>query len=92
MRRIEFTAKRYLFSDDTLLYRCHFDIGDIPLFKPVPPIEARENLVRRAHYLGHFAFDKTYSLLNDKYYWPAMSRDVNFVINNCISCLKYKKF
>jgi hypothetical protein len=21
-----------------------------------------------------------------------MSRDVNFVINNCISCLKYKKF
>jgi hypothetical protein len=26
IRRIEFIAKRYLFSDDTLLYRCHFDI------------------------------------------------------------------
>jgi hypothetical protein len=26
IRRIEFIAKRYLFSDDTLLYRCNFDI------------------------------------------------------------------
>jgi hypothetical protein len=42
--------------------------------------------------LGHFAYEKTYSLLKEKYYWSLMSRDVNFVINNCISCLKYKKF
>ena len=64
----EFFAKRYIYSENTLFYRCHFEIGDEPTFKIVPPIESREELVRRAHNLGHFSFEKTFGLLKEKYY------------------------
>ena len=58
VRRIEFIAKRNAFSDNNLFYCNQFVPGDEPTFKPVPPIEEREELVRRAHYLGHFAYEK----------------------------------
>jgi hypothetical protein len=83
MRRIELIVKKYFFFEETLFFRCDFDFGEIPVFKTVPSIETREVLVRRAHYLGHFSFDKTYSLLNDRFHWPSMSRDVKFEINSC---------
>ena len=92
MRRIEFLAKRYVFSENTLFYRCKFEIGDEPILKPIPTKESREELVKRTHNLGHFSFEKTYGLIKGKYYWPLMSRDVKFVINNCSSCLKYEEF
>lgn len=61
-------------------------------FRKVPAIEDRENLVRQAHCLGHFASEKTLNLLKTKYYWPHMYKDVDFVIDNCLACLKFKKF
>ena len=76
MRRIEFLAKRYVFSENTLFYRCKFEIGDEPILKPIPTKESREELVKRTHNLGHFSFEKTYGLIKEKYYWPLMSRKI----------------
>ena len=89
--RVEFLSKRYVFTDKGLFFNQSTPDEPISL-RPVPEISDRENLVRMAHYLGHFAVEKTLSLLRSKYYWPGMQRDVVFVINNCIACLKYKKF
>ena len=90
--RVEHLSRKYCFSDNILLYKCQNEFDNEIIFKKVPKIEDREDIVRRAHYLGHFAIEKTINLLKIKYFWPHLFKDVEFVINNCIACLKYKKF
>jgi hypothetical protein len=90
--RIEILARRYVFSDNILLYKYQQIPGEDTEFRIVPPIIKREDIVRQAHYLGHFAAEKTMSEVRTRFYWPHMYKDVDFVLRNCINCLKYKKY
>lgn len=35
---------------------------------------------------GHFGRDKTFTLVEDRYYWPKMRRDVYKVVDRCFIC------
>jgi hypothetical protein len=74
------------------LYKYQQIPGEDTEFRIVPPIIKREDIVRQAHYLGHFAAEKTMSEVRTRFYWPHMYKDVDFVLLNCINCLKYKKY
>jgi len=41
--------------------------------------------------MDHFGVDKTLELLNEKFFWPHMRKDVQRYCHRCISCLKAKQ-
>ena len=43
-----------------------------------------------SHMSGHLAYDKTYSKLSDRYFWPAMHIDAKKFIQQCAVCSQYK--
>jgi hypothetical protein len=46
----------------------------------------RENIIRDLHssgLAGHFGKDKTLSLIEDKYYWPEMKKDITRYVAQC---------
>jgi hypothetical protein len=40
--------------------------------------------------MGHFGRDKTYEILADNFYWPKMTRDVERLVQRCVTCHKAK--
>jgi hypothetical protein len=55
----------------------------------IPKCSMRENLLKEKHsggLVGHFGHDKTFSKLNDSYFWPRMRTDVNKFVDICRIC------
>jgi hypothetical protein len=53
----------------------------------------RENLLKEKHsegLVGHFGHEKTFSQLNNLYYWPHMKEKVKRFVNICNIC-RYSK-
>jgi hypothetical protein len=49
----------------------------------------RENLLKEKHsggLVGHFSHDKTFTKLNESYYWPGMKTDVKRFVDRCRIC------
>jgi hypothetical protein len=55
----------------------------------IPKISMRENLLKEKHsggLAGHFGHDKTFTQLNNLYYWPGMWTYVKKFVNRCRIC------
>ena len=50
----------------------------------------REELIRDVHGLGHLGMGKTLELMQRRYYWPGMTRDVKSYIKGCKECQQNK--
>ena len=54
------------------------------------PIEVRQELIERAHLMGHQGIRNIYrNLMNRNHWWPYMYHDIEMVVKKCESCLKY---
>jgi hypothetical protein len=59
----------------------------------IPNSSVRLLLLQEAHaggLMGHFGRDKTYEMLSDHFYWPKMRRDVERLVQRCVTCHKAK--
>ena len=65
-----------------LLYK---DVGDETLL--VVPRSMQLQVIRRAHERGHFATNKTETLVRSEYWIPDLRSKTEKVIRNCISCI-----
>ena len=69
--------------------------GESPLRRiwTLPTPDQRQELIRRAHALGHFGIAATVSRLRDvpffASYWPGMQIDVTNYVRECTTCLQY---
>jgi hypothetical protein len=55
----------------------------------IPIGSMRENIIRELHssgLAGHFGKDKTLALIEDKYYWPKMKKDITRYVARCRIC------
>jgi Integrase zinc binding domain len=55
----------------------------------IPNYSLRWKIIKEVHdggLSGHFGRDKTGSLLQDRFYWPKMMKDVNHYILRCRTC------
>jgi hypothetical protein len=55
----------------------------------IPKCSMRENLVKEKHsggLAGHFGHDKTFTKLNESYFWPGMRADVKRFVDKCRIC------
>ena len=58
----------------------------------VVPKPQRQSLIRLAHNKsGHFSLAKTKAILNDKFTWPGISKDVREYILSCEKCKQHNK-
>ena len=52
----------------------------------IPGRSMRENIIKEFHnggIVGHFGKDKTINLVEDKYYWPKIKRDITQYVARC---------
>ena len=60
--------------------------------RPWVPVEVRYRYLVAFHdRAGHQGRDRTYHLLNDRYYWPGLARDVNEYVRECHECTFAKR-
>jgi hypothetical protein len=55
----------------------------------IPKGSMRENLLKEKHsggLVGNFSHDKTFSKLNESYFWPGMREDVKRFMDRCRIC------
>ncbi len=59
----------------------------------VPPGLLRREVVRLNHddpLAGHFGFARTLALIQRKYYWPGMNKDIKSYVDTCDTCHRIK--
>jgi transposase InsO family protein len=55
-----------------------------------PPVDQRENMVKKQHEKDHFGRDLTYdAIVRRGHWWPGMRRDIEQIIADCDRCLTY---
>jgi hypothetical protein len=75
-------------AEDELLFRR--DIGSTK-WLIVPPVDQRNELVRRCHLFGHFQVGTTLRRLQDSYYWKNMDQDVKCIVGCCMTCQRHER-
>ena len=56
----------------------------------VPACSLLAQLLQEVHNQGHFGKDKTLTLLQQKYFWYCMTKDVAQLVQRCLVCQKAK--
>lgn len=54
------------------------------------PESLRKDMLNRIHY-GHLGIEKCKSRAREHLFWPEMAKQINDVVKNCETCLKYQK-
>ena len=58
--------------------------------RPVVPAALRHFVVAELHNTSHFGVEKTYSLVQDRFFWPNMFKFVSMFVGNCETCQRTK--
>ncbi|GKF70300.1 putative CCCH-type zinc finger family protein [Tanacetum coccineum] len=76
--------------------RYDYQLQDDFLFKGtrlcIPDCSSREKVVAEQHALGHFGREKSIALVESKYFWPKLKRDVTRHVERTPVYLEAKGF
>ncbi len=88
-RRLLKDAKRLILEDGILFRKRCVDAGD--MHQLVLPRKFREAALIGCHDdVGHLGRDRTIALLQDRFYWPAMSSEATDYVSKCGRCVRRK--
>ena len=77
---------------DGLFYKKWVYKDQITYLQFVLPISFRKRMVMACHdQFGHLGMDKTLVLLQERFFWPKINKDVRSHIRNCDRCLRFKQ-
>ena len=75
---------------DNVLYR-QVVINRSEFFQLVLPSQYHRTALQGVHQdMGHPGCDRTYNLLQERFYWPSMKNDVTDWVKNCGRCIRRK--
>jgi hypothetical protein len=84
MRRIRKRARSYKIVEGKL-YRRANKPGQLD--RRIPGAEERPTVLRECHdQCGHFGINKTYQILQTRFFWPGMMADVKLHVDACGAC------
>ena len=85
--------RKYLLKIDGVLHRTVQLKHQVqPVNQLLLPYQFRKRMVLACHdELGHLGMDRTLAVLQDRVYWPGMSRDVRDHIRTCGRCERFKQ-
>ena len=89
VNRIKKVCDHYSLINDRIMYRA--DKMDGVFNIAIPPIIEREDLIAKAHLLGHFGVISTYNTLKQHYYWHNMMNTIKSQIKKCEICNRHQK-
>jgi hypothetical protein len=92
-RKLLLTVDQYIIQDDILYHFRNPRRGE-PHTQVVVPASLRPTILSQAHsdtLGGHFGQDRTFSLIQLRYFWPGMFVDVKKFVDQCISCKQKKR-
>jgi hypothetical protein len=79
-------------DQDGVLYKKARDITHADtICLPQSLVETTLNLYHKSIFGGHFGVAKTLKLMQDRFYWVAMKRDIINYVQQCESCQQVKK-
>ena len=77
---------------DGLFYKKWVYKDQITYLQFVLPISFRKRMVMACYdQFGHLGMDKTLVLLQERFFWPKINKDVRTHIRNCDHCLRFKQ-
>lgn len=96
-KQISVEANQYVLSEEGILYHLYeprSKNGHVVIRQLAVPMSMRDQIMHDHHGelmgAGHQGFDRTYSLIRQKYYWPRMYKELQAYIKSCDSCQKAK--
>jgi hypothetical protein len=87
VKKIENIAQNYSMTIDGEDFILNYRKND--KFLPIPKLQDREDIIKRAHLLGHFKSESTYNFLREKYYWKNMLNQIEKIIKRCDKCHRH---
>ena len=73
-----------------LLFR-QKDVHGRRVWQLLLPSSFRERTLSAAHdSMGHMGRDRTFSILEERFFWPGMRRDVESYVSSCSRCIRFK--
>lgn len=85
--RLQLQKKQYMMDGDVIKYRKNIEDDYLVVPKPAE----RQEIIKTAHLLGHFAIGSVYDRLRTKYFWKNMIKDIENVVKQCRPCLRHQK-
>ena len=89
IKRIKDKSENYKLDNDKIWYTT--SINDKIKLLQVPRPEERQELIKKAHLLGHTNSRRTFERLKENFYWKNMMTECDRIIRNCIPCLQHKR-
>ena len=86
-KRLDKLSLQYKLENGTLFYKK----PNSDIFLTLPKRDEREQIIIRAHLLGHFQAEATFKRLNEKYFWKNMFNDIEKVVEKCDECREFHK-
>jgi len=80
IKRVEKLAEKYSFVNNKILVKTKD--GD----RVVPGFFERDDIIEKAHLLGHFQAETTAKRVKTSYWWRGLEKDVERVIGKCVNC------
>ena len=78
------TYARFMTADNLLYYISQVD--DEPTVRLYIPPHLQQQIIVEYHDHGHFAVNKVFQSIKEKYYWPNLYKQIEKHIEKCITC------
>ena len=88
INRITSSAKLFRLENGILLYKKNNSKNEFLIY---PDKDKRLDLAQAYHSLGHFGSEATYKRLLEKYFWRNMIKDVQHVVERCLTCQRHSR-
>ena len=88
-KRVDKIASHYSFTNGHVFYSKEPDTDETLFLVPKP--QEREQIITKAHLLGHFQMRSTLQRIKEKYFWKNMAQDIQEVIDKCLTCVRHQK-
>jgi len=90
-RKLWTHRKRLIFEEDVLYRTC--TVSGKTLKQLVLPKASRTEAMKMLHDdMGHFGRNRMLDLLRTRFFWPGMIDEVKAYVENCMSCIKRKRW
>ncbi len=82
-----YTLEKDTSNSSRLIFHPSGKVGERNLIVP----SITDNIIERAHLLGHFQTDSVTERIRAKYYWPKMRIDAEKFIKQCLVCKRHQR-
>ena len=86
INRVNRLLPHYKWNDNKLMFRKNIQNDK---YLEIPRKNVRNDIILKAHLLGHFQTESTMNRIKEKYIWKGLEKDTIAVISQCKECMEH---